>query len=76
VDWTCQAVKVIGRWLGRRPWVLVGDEAYACLKLGWTGVERQVVLISRFCAWMRSFTTFRRRWYPAGAGVNPRKGPD
>ena len=27
VDWTVQAVKVIGRWLGGRRWTLLGDGA-------------------------------------------------
>ncbi|MFO1432022.1 MAG: hypothetical protein U1F76_18080 [Candidatus Competibacteraceae bacterium] len=46
VDWTCQRVKAVSRWV-RRPWVLLGDGSFACLRLGWTGVQHQVVLISR-----------------------------
>lgn len=46
VDWTCQIVKAVSRWL-RRPWVLLGDGSLACLRLGWLCVQHQVVLISR-----------------------------
>jgi hypothetical protein len=46
VDWTRQMVKAVSRWL-KRPWVLVGDGAYACLELAWTCVHQQVVLVSR-----------------------------
>ena len=46
VDWTGQVVKVVSRWL-RRPWVLLGDGAFACLRLAWIWVQQQVVLISR-----------------------------
>jgi hypothetical protein len=47
VDWTCQVVKVVSRWL-RRPGVLLGEGAFACLRWGWTCVQQQVGLISRF----------------------------
>ena len=46
VEWTCQMVKAVSRWL-RRPWVLLGDGSFACRRLGWTCVQQQVVLISR-----------------------------
>lgn len=47
VDWNQQAVKAVSRWLGKRPWLLVGDGAYACVRLGWTCVASQGVLVSR-----------------------------
>lgn len=47
VDWTVQAVKVIGRWLGHRRWTLVGDGAYACVYLARLCAARSVTLISR-----------------------------
>ena len=46
VDWTGQMVKAVSRWL-RRPWVLLGDGSFACLRLAWTCVQQDVVLISR-----------------------------
>jgi hypothetical protein len=47
VEWTCQVVKVVSRWL-RRPGQLLGEGALACRRLGWTGVQQQGVLISRW----------------------------
>jgi hypothetical protein len=47
VEWTVQAVKVIGRWLGHRPWTLVGEGAYACGYLARLCAARSVTLISR-----------------------------
>ena len=46
IDWTKQMVTVISRWL-KRPWILVGDGAYACMDLAITCVARGVALISR-----------------------------
>jgi hypothetical protein len=33
VDWTCQMIKQIRRWLPHHPIVLIGDGAYAAVKL-------------------------------------------
>ena len=33
VDWTRVMVRLVTRWL-KRPWVLIGDGAYACIQLG------------------------------------------
>jgi hypothetical protein len=30
IDWTIVMVRVLARWLQRRPWILIGDGAYAC----------------------------------------------
>ena len=67
VEWTCQVVKVVSRWL-RRPWVLLGDRAFACVRLAWTGVQQDVVLISRLRldAQLYDFPT---------VPVRPRRGP-
>jgi hypothetical protein len=67
VDWTCQVVKVVSRWL-RRPWVLLGDGAFACVRLAWTCVQQDVVLISRLRldAQLYDFPTIP---------VRPRRGP-
>ena len=46
LDWTRQMVKLISRWL-RRPWILVGDGAYACMDLAAACIKQNVTLISR-----------------------------
>lgn len=67
IDWTGQVVKVVSRWL-RRPWVLLGDGAFACLRLGWICVPQQVTLMSRLRldAQLYDFPT---------VPVRPRRGP-
>jgi hypothetical protein len=72
VDWTCQMVKTVSRWL-RRPWVLLGDGGFACLHLAWTCVQQEVVLISRLRldAQLYDFPTLPRR---PRRGPKPRKG--
>lgn len=67
LDWTGQVVKVVSRWL-RRPWVLLGDGAFACLRLGWTCVQHHVVLISRLRLDAQLYD------FPA-VPVRPRRGP-
>lgn len=47
IEWTQQMVKLVARWV-KRPWVLIGDGAYACMKLAQTCLKQQVTLISRF----------------------------
>jgi len=49
IDWTEQLVKQVGRWLGQRRWVLIGDGGFACVHLALTCVDRvaPVTLISR-----------------------------
>ena len=39
-DWTRQMIQVLSRWFGQRPWLWVGDGAYACIRLAWTGVTQ------------------------------------
>ena len=46
IDWTRQMVKLVSRWL-KRPWILVGDGAYACMELAKSCVKNKVALISR-----------------------------
>jgi len=46
LDWTRQMVKLISRWL-RRPWILVGDGAYACMDLAAACIKQSVTLVSR-----------------------------
>ena len=44
--WTRQMVCLVSRWL-KRPWILVGDGAYACMDLALTCIRLNVALISR-----------------------------
>lgn len=46
LDWTRQMVKAVSRWL-KRPWILLGDGAYACMDLAITCIQHNVTLISR-----------------------------
>lgn len=46
IDWTIIAVRVISRWL-KRPWILIGDGAFACIRLGLICDKQNVTLISR-----------------------------
>lgn len=46
IDWTRQMVMIVSRWL-KRPWILLGDGAYACMKLARTCIKQNVILISR-----------------------------
>lgn len=47
IDWTCQMVKLVARWLGRASWILVGDGAYACISLAQICIKAGVTMISR-----------------------------
>jgi hypothetical protein len=46
IDWTRQMVLLVSQWL-KRPWILLGDGAYACMELARTCAKRNVTLISR-----------------------------
>ena len=46
IAWTKQMVKLVARW-ARRPWILLGDGAYACMELAQTCIKNKVTLISR-----------------------------
>ena len=73
VDWTVQAVKVIGRWLGARRWTLLGDGAYACVHLAHICVARGVTLISRLRLDAQLYA-FPNRNAPPRRGPKPLKG--
>jgi DDE superfamily endonuclease len=49
IDWTVQRVKGVGRWLGQRPWVLIGDGGFACVRLALVCLQARcpVTLVSR-----------------------------
>lgn len=46
IDWTRQMVKQVSKWLNR-PWVLIGDGAYACMDLARNCIKTNVALVSR-----------------------------
>lgn len=46
IDWTCVMVRLVSRWL-KRKWILVGDGAYACIRLGHHCHKHSVTLVSR-----------------------------
>jgi hypothetical protein len=46
IDWTVFAIRIICRWL-QRPWVLIGDGGFACIRLGHACIDRGVILVSR-----------------------------
>ena len=68
-DWTLQMVKVVSRWLGGRTWWLVGDGAYACVRLALAAVAEgsTVTLISRL--------RLDARLYDFPVVVSGRRGP-
>ncbi len=49
IDWSLQMIKVVSRWPGGRRWTLVGDGAYACVRLALacSAANSTVTLISR-----------------------------
>jgi hypothetical protein len=73
LDWTRQMVKVVSRWL-QKPWVLVGDGAYACVRLAWTCHAHQVTLIARLRLDARLYA-FPEPAPPGKRGPKPKKGP-
>ena len=48
IDWTMQMISIVSRWLTSKPWVLLGDGAYACMNLAHHCLKRNVTLVSRF----------------------------
>jgi hypothetical protein len=46
IDWTILAMRVIARWL-KRPFILIGDGGFACIRLGHASVKRNITLVSR-----------------------------
>jgi hypothetical protein len=46
ISFGLKMVKLVTRW-AKRPWVLLGDGAYACMDLAQTCLKQQVTLISR-----------------------------
>lgn len=73
LDWTIQMVKVVSRWV-QKPWVLVGDGAYACVRLAWTCRTHQVTLIARLRLDARLYAS-PEPVPPGKRGPKPKKGP-
>jgi hypothetical protein len=48
IDWTMQMISIVSRWLVKKPWILLGDGAYACMDLAHHCLRKNVTLISRF----------------------------
>jgi hypothetical protein len=74
IDWTLQGVKLLNRWL-KRPWVLIGDGGYACVRLALACARSSVpvTLISRLRldAQLYAFPTPPP---PGRRGPKPKKG--
>jgi len=47
IDWTITMMKIVSRWLNKKQWLLLGDGAYACLRLASACIKNRVTLISR-----------------------------
>ena len=73
LDWTIQMVHLVARWL-QKPWVLVGDGAYACVRLAWACRTHQVTLIARLRLDARLYAAPEPR-SPGTRGPKPKKGP-
>jgi hypothetical protein len=73
LDWTIQMVQVVARWL-QKPWVLVGDGAYACVRLAWACRAHQVTLIARMRLDARLYAS-PKPVPPGKRGPKPKKGP-
>lgn len=75
IDWTVQRVKGVGRWLGQRPWVLIGDGGFACVRLALVCLQARcpVTLVSRLRldAQVYDFPAPRS---PGRRGRTPKKG--
>lgn len=46
IDWTIIAVRAIARWL-KRPWILIGDGGFACIRLAHACIKQNATLVSR-----------------------------
>lgn len=73
LDWTIQMVQIVARWL-QKPWVLVGDGAYACVRLAWACRTHQVTLIARLRLDARLYAS-PEPVPPGRRGPKPKKGP-
>ena len=73
IDWTCQMVMQLVRWLPNVPFILVGDGGFACAKLAWICLKYNIALISRLKMNARIYAIPNEA--PAGKrGRKPKKG--
>lgn len=47
LDWTCQILMLLIRWLPQVPFILVGDGGFACGRLAWLCLKYNVTLVTR-----------------------------
>ena len=47
IDWTCQMIMQLTRWLPKMPFILVGDGGFAAGKLAWLCLKHNITLVSR-----------------------------
>lgn len=75
VDWACQMIKQVRRWLPNHPIVIVGDGAYAAVKLALCciGLPAPVSLVSRLRLDARLYD-FPPPDQPGKRGPKPKKG--
>jgi hypothetical protein len=73
IGWTIVRVRLVSRWLHRRPWIWISDGAYACVLLGWECLTAQVTLISRLRLDARLFA-FPQPAPPGRRDPKPKKG--
>lgn len=72
VDWTMVMLKLVVRWL-QKPFVLIGDGAYACIELGHHCNRLGVTLVSRLRLDANLFE-FPEEVVPGKRGRKPKKG--
>jgi DDE superfamily endonuclease len=72
VDWACQMVVQVSRWL-KRAWICVADGGYGNLKLGWACRHNGVSLISRL-RWDANLYDFAPAYDPHRPGKKRTKG--
>ena len=73
IDWATQMVLAVSSWLGQRPWILVGDGAYACVNFALACKKKGCTLISRLRLDSRLFE-FPGPVQPGKRGPKPKKG--
>lgn len=47
IDWACQMIKQVVRWVPNIPFILVGDGGFATGELAWTCLRHNIALVSR-----------------------------
>lgn len=73
MNWACQMVKQVIRWIPQIPFILVGDGGFATGELAWTCLSHQITLISRLKMNARLFD-FPPEVMPGKRGRRAKKG--